>query len=148
MASNLNMWVGSGRATSDPTINRKNPDNPVCKFSLAVIRSRNVNDEWVDEVSYLDFVAFGRLAERVYTKVRKGNRMTIHARVSQNKWTDAETEKVFSRIEFVCESVEAEAFFLKTDDVPARDEQPEETPAQTELDELREKIAALEGAAA
>lgn len=56
------------------------------RFSIAVNKSKKVNDAWEDEVSYIDVKAWGRLAERMVDKLSKGTKVTIAGHLKQDRW--------------------------------------------------------------
>lgn len=55
-------------------------------FSIAVNESRQVNGQWQDEASFFKLVLFGKFAENLKDKVRKGLKLAINGRLKQNRW--------------------------------------------------------------
>ena len=56
------------------------------RFSIAVNKSRKVNDAWEDEVSYIDIQAWGRLAENMVGNLKKGTRVAVMGYLKQDRW--------------------------------------------------------------
>jgi len=59
---------------------------PLCKFSVAVNDRIKRGDEWVDEVSYVDVVIWGKAAEALCNNAGKGSTVTIEGRLKQETW--------------------------------------------------------------
>ena len=56
------------------------------RFSIAVNKSKKVNDQWEDEVSYIDIQAWGRLAENMIGNLKKGTRVAVMGYLKQDRW--------------------------------------------------------------
>lgn len=56
------------------------------KFSIAVNKSKKVNDQWEDEVSYIDIQAWGRIAENMVGNLKKGTRVCVVGYLKQDRW--------------------------------------------------------------
>src|SRR4051812_3625809 len=86
MASDVNMAVFTGRCVKDPE-QRGSNDNPVASFSIAINRSvRQEDGTWTDGCDFVDVSCFSGVAKLVLKKLRKGDRVTIHGRLSQHTW--------------------------------------------------------------
>ena len=65
------------------------PGFHVAKFSVGVNRYyKNAMDENVNEVSYFDIEAYGKMAEFASSKLEKGMRVRIVGRLKQDRWSD------------------------------------------------------------
>lgn len=77
----------------------------VVDFSVAVNHSRKQGNEWVDETSWVNVVAFGGLAENVAESVGKGTRVTVTGRISEDTWEDKDTGAKRSKLKVVADDV-------------------------------------------
>ena len=57
-----------------------------CNFSIAVNKSKRVNDTWEDEVSYIDVQAWGKVAESMMGNLKKGTRINVTGYLKQDRW--------------------------------------------------------------
>lgn len=57
-------------------------------FSIAVNHSFQKNNEWVNEASYFDVVAYGYTAENLKRKIYKGLQCVISGSLKQDRWKD------------------------------------------------------------
>ena len=73
-------------------------------FTIAVNRSKKKDDQWIDEVYYLDFTCFGKLAENMKNFLQKGSKVCVSGYIKQERWT--KDDKKFSKIALVAENVE------------------------------------------
>ena len=67
-----------GNLTKDPETTTAN-DTTITKFSVAV-------NDYKDEASFLDFVAFGKSAEFIKQYFNKGKSIAVEARAKQERW--------------------------------------------------------------
>lgn len=73
-----------GNLTADPELNfSEKSGNAFARMRVAVSRSRKVNDEWVEETSFLSATAFGTLAENVSASLSKGDRVIVSGTIQQ-----------------------------------------------------------------
>ena len=73
-------------------------------FTIAVNRSKKKDDQWIDEVYYLDFTCFGKLAENMKNFLQKGTKVCVTGYIKQERWT--KDDKKFSKIALVAENIE------------------------------------------
>lgn len=111
MASNINSVTVAGRLTRDPELKHLPSGDPVAEFGLAVNRSRKVNEEWVEEVSFFDVSSFKR-AENIVTKLQKGDSVVVLGELRQRTW-EAEDGTKREKVSIVANSMEAEGFYRK-----------------------------------
>ena len=95
-----------GGATRDPELRFTPGGMAVTQFGLAVNRRRQDRNtqEWKDEVSFFDVVAYGTLAENVAESINKGARVLVSGRLQQRSWETQQGEKR-SKIEVVADEV-------------------------------------------
>lgn len=103
--SNFNLAVIVGRMVADPDIRYTQKGAALVRFTLAVNRtwktSEGANGE---EVSFIEFEVWGRLAETISQHFRKGHAILVQGRLKQNVWEDKETKQKRSKIVVVVES--------------------------------------------
>ncbi len=82
----------TGNVTRDPELRFVPSGAAVAKFGLAVNRrwQNKSTQEWEEEVSFFDVVAWSDLAEHISESVSKGDRIVVDGRIDQKSWeTDA-----------------------------------------------------------
>ncbi len=95
-----------GNLTRDPELRYTPQGAAVCEFSLALNRSytNKQTGQRVDEVSYIDCVAWGRTAETSAEYLKKGRQVFVEGRLTQDRWESQEGKKL-SKIRVTCEQV-------------------------------------------
>lgn len=100
--ANLNVCHFIGTLTRDVELRVTPKGTAVGQFSLAI------NRRWKDdqggekeEVSFLEFEAWGKTAEIIAKYTEKGRQLYVEARAKQDTWDDKETQKKRSKIKFV-----------------------------------------------
>jgi single-strand DNA-binding protein len=95
-----------GNLTRDPELRYTPQGAAVCEFSLALNRSytNKQTGQRVDEVSYIDCVAWGRTAEISAEYLKKGRQVFVEGRLTQDRW-EAQDGKKMSKIRVTCEQV-------------------------------------------
>lgn len=84
-----------GRLGQDPDLQYTPGGTELLKLGLAVNGRRKVNDEWVDDTTWVNLTAFGRTAENIAQYSNKGDMLLIEAQYQKQKYTDsAGDEKV------------------------------------------------------
>lgn len=114
--SNVNSVVVSGNLTRDPEVRWTSEDgsSSIVSLGIAVSRSRKVNDEWTDEVSFFDLDVFGSFANLVARKLKKGDSATVQGRLEQQKFEkDGESRSV---VRIIATSIDSEGFFRSKDE--------------------------------
>lgn len=78
----------------------------VCSFGIAVNRRRQdrQTQEWVEETSFFDVVAYGSLAENAAQSVIKGQRVMVQGRLEQRSWETQEGDKR-SKVEVIADDI-------------------------------------------
>lgn len=97
--SSFNRVILLGNVARDPAIRYSQDSLPVVRSALAINRKYKNNNE----VVFIDFVAFSKLAETMNTYAQKGTQVLIEGRLSQNTWEDSNGQKR-SRHEIIVES--------------------------------------------
>lgn len=90
MFSDINKVTLMGNVTQDPDLRFTPSGAAVLNFSMATNRSYKQGDEWKDEVTFHNIVAW-RSAEQLAKRIKKGTRLIVEGRVQNRSWDDAET---------------------------------------------------------
>lgn len=94
----------TGNLTRDPELRTTPSGAQVCSFSVAVNRTyRDASGNNQESVSYLDCVAWNRLAETIAQYAKKGSGVLVSGRLEQRSWEDKQTGQKRSRVEIVAE---------------------------------------------
>jgi single-strand DNA-binding protein len=104
MAGNTVELVGN--LTRDPELRFTPSGAPVANFGLAVNRRwRNQqSNEWEEQTSFFDVVAWRDLAENVAESLQRGTRVIVVGRLEQRSWETQEGEKR-SKVEVIADEI-------------------------------------------
>ena len=92
MAS-FNKVILMGNLTRDPELRYTPGGSPVCSFGLAVNRRYRQNDEWKEEVCFVDITVWGKQAENCNEYLSKGRPIMLEGR---NRVFSASCSRLFS----------------------------------------------------
>jgi single-strand DNA-binding protein len=125
MSNDMNHFNIIGRLTRDPELKYLPSGTAVASFSIAVGKAyKNSSGELVDEVDFFNCKAWSKLGETICNYVKKGHRLGIEGRLSQNSWEDQNGNKR-STVELIVSSM----YFLQPkgegDAAPRREEAPQ-----------------------
>ncbi len=102
----LNSLIIEGNVTRAPKTRSTPNGYKVCTVPIAVNRFyKNLGGEGINEVSYFNIEAFGKLADACEKNCDKGRGMRVVGRLKQNRWTTEEGKNT-SRVTIVAEHVE------------------------------------------
>ncbi len=95
-----------GNLTRDPELRYTPQGAAVCEFALALNRSytNKQTGQRVDEVSFIEIVAWGRTAELCAEYLKKGRQVFVEGRLQQDRWESQDGKKM-SRVRVTAESV-------------------------------------------
>lgn len=94
-----------GRCVKQPDLVKKGPSGvSVLTFTLAVNRDFFKNEEWIEEVSFVDLTIFGKTAENMHKYLTKGKLVSVEGYIKQERWQDKEG-KTLSRLKIVPEKI-------------------------------------------
>lgn len=82
----VNIVVLVGRLTRDAELKYTNSGQAVCRFSVAVNRSRKQGDQWVDEASFFEVDYWGKGGEAVNQYLVKGKQVCVEGELHQDRW--------------------------------------------------------------
>ena len=91
MADNTVTVVGN--ITRDPELRFTTGGRAVASFGIAVNRRYQVNNEWQEQTSFFNVVAWGTLGENAAASLGKGTRVIVTGRLEQRQYETKEGEK-------------------------------------------------------
>lgn len=86
MSQDLNRVILIGRLTKDAALTYTSGGMAVCKFAIAVNKRRKQGEQWVEEVSFFDIVAWGKSGESLNQYLAKGKQVAVEGELHQNRW--------------------------------------------------------------
>lgn len=102
---NLNKVFLMGHLTRDVDLRYTAGGVPISKFGLATNHKYKKDEEWVEDVCFVDITAFGNIAERCNEKIKKGSAVFIEGRLQYSSWETDDGGKR-SKIEVVAEKMQ------------------------------------------
>ena len=127
--NNLNSIILEGNLARDPAFMEPAPGFKKCMFPLGVNRFyKNRKNEPVDEVSFFEVEAYGKMAEYCSEKAKKGRGVRVVGRLKQDTWKD-ENGKSASRVYVVAEHIEYKPE-KKTEVPPVQAQETQPVPVQ------------------
>ena len=135
MAASLNKTFLIGNLTRDVELRYIPSGAPVANFGLAVNRAyTNSDGEKVEEVCFIDIVAWKRLAEVASEYLSKGRSVFVEGRLQMDSWEEEDGKKR-SKLKVVAQNIQflggakADSAEGTDDDVPfVRHESKDEVP--------------------
>jgi single-strand DNA-binding protein len=103
----MNKAILMGRLGRDPELKRTQAGGAVVSVSLATNEREKQGDAWVDVTEWHYVVAFGRTAELMAERCRKGDPVLVDGRMKTRKWQGQDgterqrTEVVASDVRFL-----------------------------------------------
>lgn len=116
MATDANAITISGNVTRDPEMRYTPSGASKLSFGVAVNRSwRNQQtQEWEEQTSFFNVVAWRQLAENAQSSITKGTRVMVTGRLEQRSWETDQGEKR-SIVEIVADDIAASVRFATVD---------------------------------
>ena len=108
--ADLNNVIIGGRITSDlqdRQVSYLQNGTCVLNFSIACNRSVQKNGQWENECSFFDCVIFGKDAENLKGKIRKGLKIVIIGKIKERYWIDNNGNRK-SKVQIIVERYDAE----------------------------------------
>jgi single-strand DNA-binding protein len=93
-----------GNITRDPELRFTTGGRAVANFGIAVNRRYQVNNEWQEQTSFFDVVAWAQLGENAAASLAKGARVIVNGRLEQRTWETQDGEKR-SKIEIIADEI-------------------------------------------
>ena len=106
MAS-FNKVILLGNLTRDPELRYTPQGAAVCEFALALnsVYTNKQTGQKVEEVSYIDLVAWGKTGETIAEYMKKGRQIMVEGRLKQDRW-EAQDGKKMSKVRVTAENVQ------------------------------------------
>lgn len=82
-----------GNLTREPELRFTTGGRGVASFGLAVNRRWKKGDEWQEQTSFFNVVAWGELGENAAASLTKGARVIVTGRLEQRSWETNEGDK-------------------------------------------------------
>ena len=105
--ANLNRVLLIGNLTRDPEVRYTPKGTAVADIGMAINRViSNDEGERREEVTYVDVVLWGRLAEIAEQYLKKGRPVFVEGRLQLDSWDDKQTGQKRSRLRVVAENLQ------------------------------------------
>ncbi len=101
----LNSVILEGNCVRDPQVTITSHGKTLCTFSIANSRYYKSNENFVEDVSFIDVQTWGKWAEIVSEKCKKGRGVRIVGRLKQLRWHDS-NNKTRSKIIVLAEHID------------------------------------------
>ena len=142
--NNLSSIILEGNLVVDAALAEPVPGFKKCMFSMGVNRFyKNKKNEPVDEVSFFDIEAYGRMAEYCSERAKKGRGVRVVGRLKQDTWKD-DSGKTASRVYVVAEHIEYKP--EKKAEVPEPPVEKNDSPQAAVAEEVKEAVPVEEAA--
>lgn len=83
-----------GNVTNQPELNQTQKGTVMTKFGLATNEGRKKDDgEWETTTEFHNCVAFGKTAEIIESKIKKGEKVFIKGKIQSSNYTDKDGNK-------------------------------------------------------
>lgn len=102
MANDINNCTFTGRLTRDPQVRYTTANKAVVDFSVAV--GKKYKDK--EETTYVDCVAWERLAEVIGEYAKKGTQVAMVGSLQQDNWVDKESGQKRSKLRLVVDRLQ------------------------------------------
>jgi len=93
-----------GNLTRDPELRFTQGGRGVASFGVAVSRRYQVNNEWQEQTSFFNVVAWGQTGENASASLTKGARVIVTGRLEQRSYETQDGEKR-SVVEIVADEI-------------------------------------------
>lgn len=94
-----------GNMTRDPELSTTKNGASVCKLGLAVNRKYKANNDWKEEVCFVDITAWGNQGENCAKYLTKGQSVFIKGRLQFHQWETDDGQRR-SKLDVVAENVQ------------------------------------------
>lgn len=86
--SDYNMFSAAVRLTRNPEIKRKDANGTFAVGGLAYTQGFKTKDRDTSHPVFMDYVAFGRVAENLCRLFKKGDALIVQGEIDMDTWTD------------------------------------------------------------
>lgn len=102
--SSFNRTILMGNLTRDPELKTLPSGTQIADLAIAVNERMKKGDEWIDQTSFFDLVAFGKSAENISRFFSKGKPILIEGKLRQRSWEDKNSGQKRSKVEVIVDS--------------------------------------------
>jgi len=102
---NLNFVIVEGNLVRDPDFRETEAGLPMCRFTVANNYSYKKNDQWINDVNFINIVTWSKTAENCGQYLKKGHPVRIKGRVDQS-YIKREDGRSMSMVDVVAQTVE------------------------------------------
>jgi single-strand DNA-binding protein len=102
--NSINSVTFVGNLTRDAELSYTNSGFAISKMSIAINRSKKVNDSWEDETSYFDLVGLGKRFESLQQYLTRGSKVAVECHAKQERWEKDGQKR--SKVVFVIDNIE------------------------------------------
>lgn len=110
--NSVNSLIIEGNLVRDPVLTETPKGTKVCNFTVASNRYYKQDDEYQNDVTFLDVEAWTKLAMYTDGNFSKGKGIRVVGRLKQDRWEDGEGHP-HSRLKLVAEYLEKRPTFSK-----------------------------------
>ena len=100
----FNKVILMGNLTRDPEMRYTPQGTTVCNFGLAVNRRYKQAEEMKEEVTFINIVVFGKMADTCGQYLNKGSSVLVEGRLQERRWETEDGQKR-SKHEVVAQNV-------------------------------------------
>lgn len=107
--ANFNKVILMGNLTRDPESSFVNNDSDraICNFGLGINRKWNdANGNTKEEATFVDCVAFGRVADIINQYCSRGNPLFVEGRLKFEQWEDKQTGDKRTKLKVIVENIQ------------------------------------------
>lgn len=101
----LNSVIIEGNCVRDPQVSITAHGKTLCNFTIASNRYYKVDEAFAEEVSFIEIQTWGKWAEIVSEKCKKGKGIRVVGRLKQLRWLDSNS-KTKSKVVVLAEHIE------------------------------------------
>lgn len=91
MSANINTVIISGNLTRDPEIKYIPSGTALAMLGIASSRSYKKDEQWMESTTFVDVKIWGKAAEAICGKLKKGHPVLIQGRLETESWDDKQT---------------------------------------------------------
>jgi single-strand DNA-binding protein len=104
--TDTNITTVVGRLTKDAEL-KLNTGLQVGFFTIATNRNKKKTDgNYIEEASFLDINVYGKYAETITPRLKKGTQVCVVGSLKQDRWTDGTTGQSKSRVVITADSIQ------------------------------------------
>ncbi|NBC81746.1 MAG: single-stranded DNA-binding protein [Bacteroidetes bacterium] len=108
-----------GNLGMDPEL-KEFDKNKLARFSMATNESyKNQQGEWVNDTTWHNIVAWGKMADNIVNKLKKGSRIALNGKLNNRSYETSEGEK-----KYICEVILQDYMIIPKKEAETAEESP------------------------